>query len=294
MTQQRWVAPVTLSGARVRLEPLEERHLDELKDVAFDDAIWRWTIAKPIDEPTLRAWFETAQGQCQRRHGDAVRDRRHGERPRDRQHQVHDDHARAPSPRDRLDLGRDGLPAIWGEPGGEAPPADATRSRRSTPSASSSRPMPGTSDRVARSSASARPSKASCATTRSCPTARTATPRSTACSPGSGPASRHASRPCSPVDRDHDDRLPHRWRAIPHRHRRCSGARGPDRAGAPPLGRRECRRRPPAPRQRATRSRRHVRRASSRHPTTPTVTWASCSSTTRAIRRRAGTGRSRW
>ena len=58
---QTWVMPVTLDGARVRLEPLDERHLDELADVAFDDAIWRWTIARPIDAPALRAWFDTAR-----------------------------------------------------------------------------------------------------------------------------------------------------------------------------------------------------------------------------------------
>ena len=58
---QDWVTPVTLTGRRVRLEPLDVRHLDELADVAFDDAIWRWTIAKPIDDAGLRAWFDQAR-----------------------------------------------------------------------------------------------------------------------------------------------------------------------------------------------------------------------------------------
>ena len=57
---QSWVTPVTLTGRRVRMEPLEERHLEELARVAFDDAIWRWTIAKPIDDVTLRAWLDPA------------------------------------------------------------------------------------------------------------------------------------------------------------------------------------------------------------------------------------------
>jgi RimJ/RimL family protein N-acetyltransferase len=57
---QTWVTPVTLTGDRVRMEPLAERHLDELARVAFDDAIWRWTIAKPIDDAGLRAWFDQA------------------------------------------------------------------------------------------------------------------------------------------------------------------------------------------------------------------------------------------
>ena len=58
---QSWVTPVTLTGRRVRMEPLEERHLDELAHVAYDDAIWRWTIAKPIDDQLLRAWFDQAR-----------------------------------------------------------------------------------------------------------------------------------------------------------------------------------------------------------------------------------------
>jgi N-acetyltransferase len=55
---QTWVTPVTLEGSRVRLEPLEERHLDDLRLVAFDDAIWRWITGLPMDEPGLRAWLE--------------------------------------------------------------------------------------------------------------------------------------------------------------------------------------------------------------------------------------------
>lgn len=58
---QTWVTPVTLTGRRVRLEPLEERHFDELAQVAFDDAVWRWTIAKPMDAATLRAWYDQAR-----------------------------------------------------------------------------------------------------------------------------------------------------------------------------------------------------------------------------------------
>ena len=58
---QSWVTPVTLTGRRVRMEPLEERHLEDLARVAFDDAVWRWTIARPMDETTLRAWYDTAR-----------------------------------------------------------------------------------------------------------------------------------------------------------------------------------------------------------------------------------------
>ena len=58
---QSWVTPVTLTGRRVRMEPLDEHHLDELAKVAYDDAIWRWTISKPIDDQLLRAWFDQAR-----------------------------------------------------------------------------------------------------------------------------------------------------------------------------------------------------------------------------------------
>lgn len=57
---QTWVTPVTLTGRRIRMEPLAPRHLDDLAKVAGDDRIWRWTIARSIDDATLRAWLETA------------------------------------------------------------------------------------------------------------------------------------------------------------------------------------------------------------------------------------------
>ncbi len=60
MTSQGWVLPVTLNGPRVRLEPLAEGHLEDLARVAFDDGIWRWTIARPLDDAGLRRWIETA------------------------------------------------------------------------------------------------------------------------------------------------------------------------------------------------------------------------------------------
>ena len=55
---QTWVTPVTLEGSRVRLEPLEERHFDDLALVAYDDAIWRWITGLPMDETGLRAWLD--------------------------------------------------------------------------------------------------------------------------------------------------------------------------------------------------------------------------------------------
>lgn len=57
---QSWVTPVTLTGRLVRMEPLDERHFDDLARVAYDDALWRLTITKPINEANLRAWFDLA------------------------------------------------------------------------------------------------------------------------------------------------------------------------------------------------------------------------------------------
>jgi RimJ/RimL family protein N-acetyltransferase len=57
---QTWITPVTLHGQRVRMEPLAESHLDDLRRVAFDAAVWRWTIARPIDDDGLRDWLTQA------------------------------------------------------------------------------------------------------------------------------------------------------------------------------------------------------------------------------------------
>lgn len=61
MTVEPWVVPVTLVGTRVRLEPLGEEHFASLAEVAFDPAIWQWTIARPTDIAALRSWFDTAR-----------------------------------------------------------------------------------------------------------------------------------------------------------------------------------------------------------------------------------------
>ena len=58
---QTWVRPVTLTGRRVRLEPLDERHLDDLGRVAADDVVFRWITNKPMDDAALRAWFDTTR-----------------------------------------------------------------------------------------------------------------------------------------------------------------------------------------------------------------------------------------
>ena len=60
MSQERWIQPVVLEGHFVRLEPLRLAHLDGLAEVAFDPALWQFTLARPVDRPGLEAWLRTA------------------------------------------------------------------------------------------------------------------------------------------------------------------------------------------------------------------------------------------
>ena len=60
MPAQTWVEPVVLEGSRVRMEPLRADHLADLELVAYDPALWRWTIMGPQDEAGLGRWFDAA------------------------------------------------------------------------------------------------------------------------------------------------------------------------------------------------------------------------------------------
>lgn len=60
MSSQPWIRPIVLEGERVRLEPLGRHHLDDLAQVAFDEALWRYTLARPIDRAGLEAWLDAA------------------------------------------------------------------------------------------------------------------------------------------------------------------------------------------------------------------------------------------
>lgn len=55
-----WVIPVTLTGRRVRLEPLSMDHLDDLVAVGLDPSIWALTIARPTDRAGIEAWLRGA------------------------------------------------------------------------------------------------------------------------------------------------------------------------------------------------------------------------------------------
>jgi len=51
------IAPVTLTGSVVRLEPLSEQHVPDLTVAAHDERIWRYMLyAYPEDEEKMLAW----------------------------------------------------------------------------------------------------------------------------------------------------------------------------------------------------------------------------------------------
>lgn len=54
------IAPVTLSGRFVRLEPLSLGHHAALCGVGLDPDLWRWTIANAATPEALRAYIEDA------------------------------------------------------------------------------------------------------------------------------------------------------------------------------------------------------------------------------------------
>jgi RimJ/RimL family protein N-acetyltransferase len=54
-----WVEPVTLTGARVVLEPVAERHLADLLAAAQDDLVWTWLLwPRPRSEADVAAMLE--------------------------------------------------------------------------------------------------------------------------------------------------------------------------------------------------------------------------------------------
>jgi len=56
------IAPVTLTGRFVRLEPLTPGHFDALAAIAFDESIWRWMPLRVTNQALLRGWVEAALG----------------------------------------------------------------------------------------------------------------------------------------------------------------------------------------------------------------------------------------
>lgn len=54
------IEPLTLTGLRVRLEPLSLEHVDALAEVGLDPAIWRWIYPQPTSRDSMRQWVQTA------------------------------------------------------------------------------------------------------------------------------------------------------------------------------------------------------------------------------------------
>lgn len=54
------VAPVTLQGNLVRLEPLSMDHFPSLAAIAFHPEIWRWMADRMESEDDLRSYIQTA------------------------------------------------------------------------------------------------------------------------------------------------------------------------------------------------------------------------------------------
>ena len=55
-----WTGSPVLEGERVRLEPLDERHVPGLLAAATDPVTWTWLFERLDDEAVLRAWLADA------------------------------------------------------------------------------------------------------------------------------------------------------------------------------------------------------------------------------------------
>ncbi len=55
------LAPVTLAGRHVRLEPLAERHLEGIWEVGRDPELWRFTVTQLRERADVDRWFEEAE-----------------------------------------------------------------------------------------------------------------------------------------------------------------------------------------------------------------------------------------
>jgi RimJ/RimL family protein N-acetyltransferase len=60
MTAEMIVAPVTLEGRHVRLEPLAKGHLAGLAQVGLDEELWRWIPTSVRTREEMAAYIETA------------------------------------------------------------------------------------------------------------------------------------------------------------------------------------------------------------------------------------------
>jgi RimJ/RimL family protein N-acetyltransferase len=54
------IAPVTLTGRFVRLEPLTRDHIDALARFAYEPSLWEWMPTQALDRRALEQWVEEA------------------------------------------------------------------------------------------------------------------------------------------------------------------------------------------------------------------------------------------
>ena len=180
-----WLEPVTLSGPHAQLKPLSHDHCDGLTEAVKDGELWKlWYTFVP--EARRHGQGDRSPARPAGRGLDAAV---HGVRCRrqDRRHDdLHERRCAEPAGRDRLDLVRQARAAQRGQHPVQIAAADATPSRSSIASRSSSAPISSTTRAGAASSGSAPSWTASCAAIRLRRTARCATPWSTASSPANG------------------------------------------------------------------------------------------------------------
>ena len=51
---------IILQNYKARLEPLQPKHFDELKSIAFDESLWKFTTTKIYTEKDLQKYIDTA------------------------------------------------------------------------------------------------------------------------------------------------------------------------------------------------------------------------------------------
>ena len=66
MTAEMMVAPVTLEGRHVRLEPLAKAHLAGLAEVGLDEELWRWIPTSVRTREEMAEYIDTALGEQER------------------------------------------------------------------------------------------------------------------------------------------------------------------------------------------------------------------------------------
>ena len=58
--QHLFSTPITLQNKKARLIPLQKDHFEELKTIAFDESLWKYTITKIHTEDDLRNYIDIA------------------------------------------------------------------------------------------------------------------------------------------------------------------------------------------------------------------------------------------